>query len=228
MKKFCLIGGMGPQATILYYNLINAKYKSLVFSENYPEFMIINLDLYLVDQFMERRDYSGLSDYLLKALHRAYQDGAEFAAMVANTPHQVFPELAEVSPLKLISIVEVTCRRAGKQNLNKSLLLGTKYTMQLDFYPSAMSEYGIEIVVPSIEEQKYIHRKIFDELDKGLILDQTRDGFLEIINQIAENQNIDSVILGCTEIPLVLTEKDIKNLVVLDTARIHVDEMLAK
>lgn len=232
MRKFCLIGGMGPQATMLYYSLINAKYRSLVSTENYPEFMIINMDLYLVDQFMEREDYSGLTDYLLEGLNRAHQCGAEFAAMVANTPHQVFPELVKRSPLKLISIVEATCRRAGNLNLTKSLLLGTKYTMQLDFYPSTMSKYGIEILVPSPEEQNYIHRKIFDELDQGIILDKTRDNFLEIIKHTEKSHNIDSVILGCTEIPLLLTENYIKNLVFLDTARIHVneivDEMLEK
>jgi aspartate racemase len=226
MKKFCLIGGMGPQATILYYNLINAKYRSLVRSENYPEFIVINMNLYLIDQFMEIEDYLGLTDYLLNALHRAYDCGTEFAAMGANTPHQVFPELREKSPLPLISIVKATGRRADKLNLKKSLLLGTKYTMQLRFYPQNMKEYGVEVVVPGEEEQNYIHRKIFSELDRGMILSETRSEFLNIVAKSQKKHRIDSVILGCTEIPLLISENNIEDIKVLNTAAIPVDEIV--
>ena len=135
MKTLGIIGGLGPESTVDYYQRIIALHRERMRDGHYPEFVIVSVDLRKGLDFMEAGDLSGMADFLLEAIGKLARAGAEFGIISANTPHIVFDEVAARSPIPLISIVEATCAAAKAQNLKRLALFGTRYTMQADFYP---------------------------------------------------------------------------------------------
>ena len=134
-----MIGGLGPESTIDYYQRIIALYRERVRDGHYPEFIIVSVDLRKGLDFMDAGDLSGMADFLLEAIGKLARAGAEFGIISANTPHIVFDEVAVKSPIPLISIVEATCAAAKAQNLKRLALFGTRYTMQANFYPKVFT-----------------------------------------------------------------------------------------
>jgi len=228
MKILGIIGGLGPESTVDYYQRIIALYRERTGDGSYPEFIINSVDLKKGLDFMDANDLTGMADYLLQGVGKLARAGADFGLISANTPHIVFEEVASKSPIPLISIVEATCAAAKTRKLKRLGLFGTRYTMQANFYPKVFSREGIELVVPDLEDQEYIHDKYLNELVPGKFLPETRDGLLAIIDRMKAKIDIDGVILAGTELPLILRDPDHKGIPLLDTTKIHCQAAVAE
>jgi aspartate racemase len=231
MRTLGIIGGLGPESTIDYYQRIIALYRERTGDGHYPEFVIVSVDLRKGLDFLDANDLSGMANYLLKGIDKLARSGAHFGIISANTPHIVFDEVASQSPIPLISIVEATCATAKARNLNRLALFGTRYTMQASFYPKVFSRESIELLVPEPNDQNWIHDKYFSELVPGIFLSETRAGLIAIVDRIKAKSDIDGVILAGTELPLILCDPHHNGIPFLDTTKIHVetavDEMLS-
>ena len=228
MKILGIIGGLGPESTIDYYQKIIALYRERTGDGSYPEFIINSVNLRKGLEFMDADDLAGMADFLLEAIGRLARAGADFGLISANTPHIVFDDVAPKSPIPLISIVEATCATAKTQNLRRLALFGTRYTMQANFYPKVFSREGIALLVPGREDQDYLHEKYFSELVPGKFLPETRAGLLAIVNRMKAKSSIDGVILAGTELPLILRDAEHKGIPFLDTTKIHCEAAVAE
>ena len=228
MKTLGMIGGLGPESTLDYYQRIIALYREQTGSVHYPEFVIVSVDLRKGLDFMDVNDLNGMGDFLLEAIGKLSRAGADFGIISANTPHIVFDEVASRSPIPLISIVEATCAAAKKQNLKRIALFGTRYTMEANFYPKVFARQSIELFVPEHHDQDYIHDKYFSELVPGKFLPETRAGLLAIVDRMKATSDIDGVILAGTELPLILREANHNGIPFLDTTKIHVEAAVAE
>src|SRR6266853_5938020 len=180
MKTLGIIGGLGPESTVDYYQRIIALCRERTRDGSYPEFIIASVNLQKGLNFMEAGDLAGMADYLVEAIGKLARAGADFGLISANTPHIVFDDVAAKSPIPLISIVEATCAAAKARNLKRLALFGTRYTMQANFYQKVFAREGIELVVPELKDQDYIHEKYFAELVPGIFLPETRENLLAI------------------------------------------------
>jgi aspartate racemase len=231
MKTLGVIGGLGPESTHEYYRGIIALYRERKRDGHYPQFIINSVDLQKGLDFMAVSNLAGMANFLIEEIAKLARAGAEFGLIAANTPHIVFDEVAAKSSIPLISIVEATCAETKARKMNRVALIGTRYTMQANFYSKVFSREGIDLVVPDADEQDYIHDKYLNELVPGVFLPETRAGLLKIVDRLKNTHNIEGVILGGTELPLILKGDMHNGVVVLDTTKIHVaaavDEMLS-
>ncbi len=218
MRKIGLVGGLGPESTIDYYRTLIKLHREKT-GGRIPEIVIYSLSL---QDFPPISQKDEVVQWLLGAIKALHQAGADFALVTANTPHIVFDELRALTPIPLLSIVEETCRVAREKRLSRVGLLGTKVTMSSDFYPRTFSAHDITVVVPSKDEKDYIDDKLTSEIIHNKINDKTRQGLLDIIARMVDEDNIEGVILGCTELPLILTE-DAFGIPFLNTTRIHAE-----
>jgi aspartate racemase len=223
MKTLGLIGGLGPESTLDYYQRIIALYRERTGNRHYPEFVIVSVDLRKGLDFMDANDLGGMADFLLEAIGKLARAGAEFGIISANTPHIVFDDVVPRSPIPLISIVEATRSAAKAQNLKRLGLFGTRYTMQADFYPKVFERERIKLLVPDPHDQEYIHDKYMNELVPGKFLPETRTGLLAIVDRMKATSGIEGVILAGTELPLILRAPGHKGIPFLDTTKIHVE-----
>lgn len=228
MKKLGVIGGLGPESTVDYYQKIIALYRERTGHKHYPEFVIVSVDLRKGLDFMDAGDLNGMADYLLDGIVKLARAGADFGIISANTPHIVFDTIALKSPIPLISIVEATRAAAKMQNLKRLALFGTRYTMQAQFYPSAFAREGIELLVPDSQDQDYIHDKYMSELIPGKFLTETRAGLLTIVDRMKITRDVAGVILAGTELPLILCGSSHNGIPFLDTTKIHVEAAVAQ
>jgi aspartate racemase len=223
MKTLGIVGGLGPESTIDYYERIIALYRERTRDGSYPRFIIISVDLKKGLDFMEAGDLTGMAAYLLEAIGKLARAGADFGLISANTPHIVFDDVASKSPIPLISIVEATCAAAKTRKLQRLALFGTRYTMQGKFYVNLFSREGIELLVPEPNDQDYIHDKYMNELVPGKFLAETRAGLLAIVDRMKAKSDIDGVILAGTELPLILRDPEYNGIPFLNTTKIHVE-----
>lgn len=151
--------------------------------------------------------------------------GADFAVMTGNTPHIIFDQVEEQSPIPLISIVDSTRKEVEQQNFRKILLLGTRFTMTEDFFKKPFVQEGIELITPNENEIDYIDNKISKELEVGIINPDTQAEFIKIIERAKVEEGVQAVILGCTELPLILTD-DVATILYMDTQKIHVKAII--
>src|SRR4029434_8986464 len=228
MKTLGIIGGLGPESTLDYYQRIIALYRERTGNTHYPEFVIVSVDLRKGLDFMDANDLNGMGHFLFEGIDKLVRAGADFGIISANTPHIVFDEVASKSPIPLISIVEATCAAAKAQNLKRLALFGTRYTMQATFYPKVFAREGIDLVVPNEGDQAYIHDKYMNELVPGKFLADTRAGLLAIVDRMKTTKNIGGVILAGTELPLILRDPIHNGIPFLDTTKIHVEAAVAE
>ncbi|HOO38737.1 MAG TPA: amino acid racemase [Deltaproteobacteria bacterium] len=226
MKTIGIIGGLGPESTLDYYKGIITRFQDDHPDQAYPEIVVYSADLNTFISLMEQQEWQKITDYLSERISALAQAGADFAAIASNTPHVVFDEVSVKSPIPLLSIVEETCKKAMNMGLTKIGLLGTKFTMESDFYKRPFVSSGMEIVVPEEADRALIHERLFSEIELGIIKDTTRAELLGIVKKMVEINSIDSVILGCTELPLILT-KDEFGIPFLNTSAIHVESIVA-
>jgi aspartate racemase len=228
MKIVGIIGGIGPESTIEYYRLIIAAYREQVHDDSYPRIIINSIDLKKMVSWFEANELAEVVRYLVDELQKLERAGVDFGLLSANTPHIVFDEVCRQSPIPLLSIVEATCKAAKELGLKRLALFGTRFTMQGRFYADVFSREGIALHVPEREEQDYIHDKYMNELVQGLFLPETREGLLAVVDRMKEREGIDGVILGGTELPLILRDEEHGGIPFLDTTRIHVKAVVTE
>jgi aspartate racemase len=221
MKTLGIIGGLGPESTVDYYQTIIALYRERTGDGSYPQFFINSVDLKKGIDFMAANDLAGAANYLVEEIKKLARAGADFGLIAANTPHIVFDDIQSRSPIPLISIVEATCAAAKAGKMKRLSLFGTRYTMQGDFYPKVFAREGIELVQPDPQDQDYIHDKYFDELVVGKFLPETRAGLLAIVDRLKAKIDIDAIILAGTELPLILRDPAHNGIPFLNTTTIH-------
>lgn len=221
MKLLGIIGGIGPESTVDYYQTIVGLYRARKPDGSYPPLLINSVDMHRLRTAFEAGNLGAIIEYILPELQRLQRAGADFGLLAANTPHLVFDDLQRQSPLPLISIVAVTCEAAKTRGLKRLALFGTRFTMTAPLYPGVFSKEEIAIVVPDAADQDYIHAKYLGELVNGIFLPETRAGLLAIVERMAQQSSIDGVILGGTELPLILREPEHNGIPFLNTTRIH-------
>lgn len=226
MNTVGIVGGIAPESTIEYYRFIISSYLDRENNGNYPQIIINSINMKKMLDLIGANKLIEVSEYLASEVNKLAAAGADFALLASNTPHIVFDEIQKVSPLPMISIVEVTCEKAKEIGVKKVGLYGTKFTMKGGFYDKVFNKQNIDVIVPDDKTQDYIHDKYMSELVKGVILDETKNGLLNIAAKIKEEHGIQGLILGGTELPLILKESDDPNLPFLDTTRIHVESII--
>jgi len=225
MKTLGLIGGTGPESTIEYYRLLTAQYREKA-DGNSPPLIINSINLKQMIELMGANELGKVADILVQEFEKLRRAGADFAALTANTAHIVFDEVQQRSSLPLISIVEACCDRVQALGLKTVALFGTRYTMQAPFYPKVFSRTDVKLVLPNAQEQEFIHDKYFNELLKDQFLPETRTALLAIAGDMKARDGIEGLILGGTELPLLLREEEHNGIRLLDTTRIHVDRLI--
>lgn len=226
MTTVGIVGGLGPESTIDYYRrLLEAWAREDPTSS--PSIVIDSLDVQRALRLVAG-DLPALTDYLLTSLHRLAGAGVDFVAMTANTAHIVFDELAARSRVPLLSIVEVCADEAKRRGVRRLGLLGTRFTMEAPFYPTVCARHGIEVVPPNDSERAWVHERYVGELLKGDFRDDTRLGIIALITRLRDEERIDGVILGGTELPLLLRTPVIADIQALDTTALHVQAIVAR
>jgi len=224
VKRIGILGGTSPESTVTYYRYITRQYTRRFGDHGYPEILIYSVTFQQFIDWMRAGDWQALAQAVAAGLCSLSRAGAEIGLIATNTFHRVFDEVAAAVPIPLISILDVVSDRLGKLRRQRAALLGTRLTMSGSFYPKHLSKRGIETVVPTAAEQDAIDRVIFDELNRGLISPASKALLVTIAERLIE-EGADAVILGCTELPLLIEQADL-SIPVLDTARLHADSAL--
>jgi aspartate racemase len=228
MKTVGIIGGIGPESTIEYYRSTIAAYREQKGDGSYPSIIINSIDLKKLLDLVAANQLAEVTRYLAAEVQRLANAGAECGLLAANTPHIVFDEVQSQSPIPLISIVQATCDAAKALGLKKIGLFGTRFTMEGEFYPSVFSKQGIALVIPEKEEREYIHDKYVNELLRGIFLPETRERLLTIVDHMLAREEIQGLILGGTELPLILRDAIYRGIPFLDTTQIHVKALVER
>lgn len=228
MKTLGIIGGIAPESTIEYYSFIIESYRKQEPEGNYPSLIINSINLKPMIELITANRLAEIADILTVEIEKLARAGADFALMASNTPHIVFDEVERRSPIPLLSIVQATCNAAKALGLKKVGLFGTRFTMQGKFYPDTFARQGITLVTPEPEDQNFIHTKYMGELINGVFLDETRQALLSILERFKQATGIEGLILGGTELPIILREAAQSDFPFLDTTKIHVAAAVAR
>ena len=227
MKTIGLVGGMTPESTKAYYELLieGARQPGGDPLRN-PEILIYSLNLTELVQIQRTGDRRMVVDYLSGIIERLRLAGAEVGALTANTPHAYLEEIRTKTSLPLVSIVSATRNVAKDRALETPLLLGTRTTVEAEMYPREFRAAGMRVVLPGEDDREFLDHTIYNDLALGKVTPKIRKRYLDICTRHIENDGIDSVILGCTELPLVISSADLP-VQVLDTTTLHVAAILA-
>ncbi|MNS50094.1 Aspartate racemase [compost metagenome] len=220
MRKIGLIGGISWVSTLDYYTLINKGINEKLGGLNFSECLIYSFNYADIKKNNDANDWDSTFNMLSKAAEVLKSGGAEAILLCANTMHLIADRLQQAIDIPLIHIAEETAVEIEKKQLKKVGLLGTRFTMELDFFKDKLAEKGIEAIIPASEEVKdFIHYTIFEELGRGIATEETKKRYIEIANELIKN-GAEGIILGCTEIPLVIKEGDL-SVPIFDTTLIH-------
>lgn len=228
MALIGLIGGIGPESTIDYYRLFIELYRKRKPDGSYPSLLISSIDMTKMIKLVGENDLPGLTTYLAIEVRRLADAGATLTLMASNTPHIVFDELQKLSPIPLISIVDTACQAAINKGMKRLGLFGTKFTMQGGFYQKAFERAGILLMLPDTATQEYIHSTYMKELVNGIYRDEVRDRFIAIARELKGQQGIDGLVLGGTELPLLMRDAEGLDIPVIDTGRVHVEQAITE
>jgi len=228
MKTIGIIGGIGPEATIDYYRSLINLHRELHPDGPPPSIVINSVNMKRLLDYTTEKRWPEMVEYLRAEVRRLADAGADFGLLAANTPHIIFDDLAPGAAIPLISIVEATRDEAQRLGFERVGLLGTRFTMQGTFYPQVFARTQIRLYVPTSPEQDYIHEKYFGELVVGDFRDETRRRLTEIIQSMRDRDRVQAVILGGTELPLILRGGEVAGVPLLDTTQIHVRAALAR
>ena len=219
MKTIGLIGGITPQSTIMYYEVLNSL-ASEHFGEGHSCEVIINsVNFAEIANLQKENRWDKLNDIMADAGKSLELAGATCILICANTMHLTIDAVREVVNIPVIHIAEATAEIIIEKRLKTVALLGTKYTMEKNFYIDVLRSFGIKTIVPNLEDRNKVHRIIYDELSKGVLNDASKHVYLKIIKKLIKD-GAEGVILGCTEIPLLIKQTDV-SVPVFDTTMIH-------
>jgi aspartate racemase len=219
-KRIGILGGISYESTLNYYRLILEQYYNEHRDYYYPEVVIFSLNFQKFTDF-ENTNTRKYIKYIMEGIKALEKAGVDFIAMAANSPHAVFDTIHKQARVPMVSIVDATLTKALKNSMRTLLLLGIAFTTESSFYIDAAKTYGIHVQVPNSKERTEINTIIFDELVRGIIKEKSKTRLLDIIG----SYNVDGAILGCTELPLIVTPKECST-PLLDTVKIHVEAIL--
>ncbi|MBR2834736.1 MAG: amino acid racemase [Coriobacteriales bacterium] len=225
MKKLGLVGGLGPESTLAYYRDIVYGVQERLGQKQFPELIIDSVDVYENFDILESGDLDAYAAWLMKPIERLIASGVDFVAISANTPHVVFGRIEPLCSVPLISIVTATAEAAKALGYTKAALLGTGFTMRGGFFENPFTQAGIELILPHDDEIDFVQEKIYTELEQGIVNPETRDAFCDIAARMRDEDGAQALILGCTELPMLLNDK-VSPLPCLDTAQIHVARII--
>ena len=223
MKTLGIIGGIAPPSTIEYYRMLVAAYQKRRPDGSQPSVIINSIDMQTMLGLIAADALDEVTSYLSAEVAKLARAGADFALFASNTPHIVFDGIQRQSSIPLISIIESTVAVAQPMGLTRVGLLGSRFTMEGTAYPNAFTRRGITLVVPEPADLAWVHEKYMGELVKAVFLPETKAGLLAVVQRLRERHDIDGVILGGTELPLILRDVDDVGIPFLDTGRIHVE-----
>ncbi len=220
MKKAGIIGGMSWESTLSYYKIMNQEVKRKMGKLHSSDLLIYSFDFQTIEELQHKDDWLKLREKMIEVAKDLERARAEFIIIATNTMHKLAPDISKEVNIPLLHIADATAEAIKEKGFKKVALLGTKFTMEGKFYRDKLEkEHSIEVLVPSLNDREYIHQVIYSELCVGKINDNSRKKFVEIINKLKDS-GAEAVVLGCTEIPLLITAKD-SPLPILDTTTIH-------
>lgn len=225
MRKIGLLGGLSPESTVEYYKIINSEVRKVLGGCSSAELIIESFNFKEIETMQFEGNWQGLADKMSEAAQRLENAGAEYIVICTNLMHKVAPQVQKNISVPLIHMVDSVAKEIKKRKMNKVGLLGTIFTMEEDFYSKKlMDDYGIETIIPNQQDRNEVSRVIYEELCCGLICEPSKQKYLQIIEKMKQ-QGAQGVILGCTEIPLMITDADIP---VFNTTQIHAMSVVDK
>jgi aspartate racemase len=231
-KKIGILGGMSPESTVEYYQYITRSYTDRFGDYGYPEVIIYSVSFQPYVDWPEQDRWDLVAQGLSEAAQKLEAAGADFIVIATNTMHLVFDQVQASVGVPMLSLLDAVAeailgRRSGDlaQQMKTVGLLGTKFAMEKGFYQDALARKGITVLVPNEEDREYVNTVIYDELVAGQVRDESRAGFVAIIKRLAD-RGAEGVILGCTEIPLLVSETD-AGMPLFDTTAIHAEAALS-
>lgn len=227
MKKIGLVGGIGPASTVEYYLGIIKKCRIEQRGNVYPEIVIDSVNMLQHDKALAENDYDKLAQYLLRSLSNLKAAGAELAAITANTEHIVWNMVHSKFPLPVISIVEATIREIKRKGFKNVLVFGTMFTLKSKLYENALNNQGITAIIPSGNDISTIDSLIYPNMENGIIIPADKQKLVKMAEKYISEKNADSILLGCTELPLAITYCDV-SVPILNTTEIHINEIYRK
>ena len=219
MKTIGLIGGMSWESTVTYYEVVNEVVKERLGGLNSAKVLLYSVNFEEIEKRQASGDWDECAEILGTAAQNLEKAGADFIIICTNTMHKVAPQMQEMIHIPIVHIAEATADELKKKEIKKVALLGTKYTMTQDFYRGKLVETGLEVLIPDEEGVAMINDVIFNELCLGVLKEESKAAFVKEIEKLAE-QGAEGVILGCTEIGLLIKQEDVK-IPVFDTTMIH-------
>ncbi len=219
MKTIGLIGGMSWESTVTYYRLINEAVKERLGGLHSAKILLYSVDFQEIEECQTRGEWDRSAAILGDAAKRLEGAGADCIVICTNTMHKVAPQIGEQISIPILHIAEATAKELVGRRISRVLLLGTRYTMQQDFYKEKLAERGLEVLVPGDADMEIVNRIIFNELCLGVISEDSKKEYLRIIED-QRSRGAQGVILGCTEIGLLISQADTV-LRVFDTTQIH-------
>ena len=219
MRKIGLIGGITPESTILYYRILNQLNAQKLGDKHSAKVLMNSFDFGEISKLQTEGNWEKLNQLMAEAGKNLENAGATCILICANTMHLCIDAVKQVVTIPVIHIAEATAKEIAKKGLKKVALLGTKYTMEKDFFKDILLSFGIETIIPEEQDRQEIHRVIYDELSKGNIRSTSKENYMNIIQKQIKN-GAEGVVLGCTEIPLLIHQNDVA-VPVFDTTTIH-------
>ncbi len=227
MKKAGIIGGVGPASTLDYYIGIIEGYRKIKGDAVYPLITIESIDMFAMIDALEQRDYDKMAAQLLNAAENLTNAGADFVAIASNTPHIIWDRLQGKTRVPLISIVEATSDAIVAHAYKKVLVLGTKFTMRSGLYEIPLRKCGIEAIAPEADDIERLGNIVYPNLENGIVIPEDKAEMIRISEAYIARCGIDAVVLGCTEIPLMIHEGDL-SVPIIDTVKVHVDAIVER
>ncbi|MDB4292423.1 amino acid racemase [Maribacter sp.] len=225
-KTIGLIGGMGWESSQLYYERINTKMNAVLGGSHSAKIILVSVDFAEIEKLTFANDWHAIGTIVSKSAQQLERAGADIILLCTNLIHIVSDAIIENISIPFLHIADATGEVLQNRNLKKILLLGTKYTMEKDFYTKILEDtYGLKLVIPDIQEREVIHTIIYTELLKGIFTERSKQTILKIIGK-AQASGIEGVILGCTELPMLIKEHEVQ-LPTFDTGAIHVNKAIA-
>ncbi|NQU51126.1 MAG: aspartate/glutamate racemase family protein [Bacteroidetes bacterium] len=223
MKTIGLIGGMSWESSAVYYDLVNKKVREILGGFHSCKNIMITVDFAEIEKLQHLDEWEALDKLMVASAKQLEAAGADIVVLCTNTMHLCVPAILDNISIPFLHIAEACGQEISKRKIKKVALLGTKFTMEKDFYKTYISEnFGIEVIIPNHEERLDIHRIIYHELVQGQIKNESREIYKKIIGNL-EQRGAEGVILGCTEIPLLISESDV-NIPTFDTTTIHAEK----
>lgn len=226
MKRIGILGGLSAESTALFYNTLTRQYIEQYGDTGYPEMVIFSVRFLDFLNLSKKGKWEECAEYLASGINALEQAGADFAVISANTPHIVFDSIAKKISLPLIHIADAVAETAKSRGYKKVALLGTKATMNADFYPLCLSHHNIECLIPNDKQKEMVNQILEYELYKGIIDEESRTLYLNLVKEMKE-KGAEAVILGCTEIPMLIHSEN-SSLPLLDSAVILAQAALDK